>query len=133
MLRTYPAAWVLVTLPFLSSILLRSVPPLWRLATTRNRWTRCVGTVGLVCLLAGLLGILPPPCALPLAILGGAVSGYAVYSLPRPDSGGNDDDWRRPDTPPDAPPPPPSETGPIDWERFDRLRRQWERRPVTRA
>jgi hypothetical protein len=126
MLRTYPAAWLVLTLPFLSSILVRSVPCLWRLATTINRWTRPIGTFGLACLFAGLLGLLPRPYALPLAVLGGLVSGYTIFSLPGKGSGDDGDDWRRPGPPPDEPPPPPEADGPTDWRLFDRLRAEWE-------
>jgi hypothetical protein len=128
---TYPAAWLLLTLPFLSSMTLRSVPWLWGLATRMNRLTRPVGTLGLACLFAVLFGLVPSPYALPVAIVGGALSGYTVFSLPGRRDGSDGDDWRRWDPPPDEPPPPPVAGGPIDWQLFDRLRTQWERRPVT--
>lgn len=130
MLRTYPSAWLLLTLPFFSSIVLRSVPWLWGLATTMNRVTRPIGTLGLACLFAGLFGLVPRPYALPLAILGGAVSGYTVFSLPGKGEGNDGDDWRRPGPPPDEPPQPPVAGRPIDWQLFDRLRTQWERPSV---
>jgi hypothetical protein len=133
MLGTYPSAWLLLMLPFASSIVLRSVPRLWRLATTMNWLTRPLGTLGLICLFAALFGVLPRPYALPLAIIGGAVSGYTVFSLPGRDSGSDGDDWRRPGPPPNEPPPPPVVGGPIDWQLFDHLRAGWEQRPVTRC
>jgi hypothetical protein len=130
MLGTYPSAWLLLALPFLSSVVIRSVPCLWNLATRLNWLTRPMGTLGLACLFAGLFGLVPSPYALPLAILGGLASGYTVFSLPGKWDGSDGDDWRRQDPPPDEPPPPPGAGGPIDWQLFDRLRSRWEREPV---
>jgi hypothetical protein len=132
MLSTYPGAWLLLCLPFLSSLVLRSVPCLWRLASALNWFTWPLGVLGLACLFAGLFALIPPPFALPMAIAGGAVSGYVVFSVPRRGSGSDGDDWRRPGPPPDEPPEPPFEGAPIDWDLFDRLRGQWERRAVAR-
>lgn len=101
-----PSAWLLLTLPFLSSLVVRSVPALRALATRMIWLTMPVGIAGLALLSAGLLGLLPKPYGLPLAVLGGIVSGYTVFTLPR--SGSDDDDWRRSGPPPDDPPPPPS-------------------------
>ena len=121
----------MLMLPFLSSLVLTRVPALRALATGMNWLTRPIGTLGLACLAAGLFGLLPAPYALPVAILGGLVSGYTVFSLPGRDDGSGGDDWRRPGPPPDEPPPPPVADGPIDWRLFDRLRTQWERQPLT--
>jgi hypothetical protein len=131
MLSTYPSAWLLLGLPFVSSMVLGSLPWLWALATTMNQLTRAIGTLGLAALFAGLLGLLPAPYALPVAVLGGAVSGYAMFSLRDIGNGTDGNGWRRLGPPPDEPPPPPLADGPIDWQVFDRLRTQWERRPVT--
>ena len=122
---TYPSAWLLLAVPFLSSLVVRHSPPLLRLATRMNRFTRPVGAIGLLLLCAGLVGLLP----LPLALLGGAVSGYTVFSAPGDSDGG--DDWRRPGPPPEEPPPPSGTDGPIDWQGFDRLREEWERPSVS--
>ena len=125
---TYPSAWLLLTVPFLSSLIVSHVPFLLRLATRMNRWTRPVGLFGLTLLCAGLVGLLPSPWGLPLALIGGALSGYTVFSIHRGNEGG--EDWREPGPPPDDPPPPPGAEGPIDWQGFDRLREQWEREPT---
>jgi hypothetical protein len=129
MVGLYPIAWALLTLPFLSSLAVRSVPALRRLATKMNRLTMPVGILGLAVLAAGLLGLLPKPYALPLAVIGGVVSGYSVFSLPRSDSDGGD--WRGSGPPPDDPPPPPFPHEPLDWNEFDRLRASWEH-PLVR-
>lgn len=133
MLRTYPSAWLLLTLPFLSSVVIRSVPCLWGWATTLNWLTRPLGTVGLVCLFGGMFGLIPSPYGLPVAIAGGLVSGYTVFSLRGKGNGSDGGDWRRGAPPPDEPPPPPVVGGPIDWQLFDRLRTRWEREPVSRC
>jgi hypothetical protein len=121
----YPSEWLLLTLPFLSSLVVQSVPALRALATRMVWLTLPVGITGLALLAAGLVGLLPKPYALPLAILGGVVSGYTVFTLPR--SGSDGDDWRRSGPPPDDPPPPPVPREPLDWEEFDRVRAGWER------
>jgi hypothetical protein len=125
MLASYPAASLLLALPFLSSLVVRSVPWLLALATRMNWLTRPIGMLGLACLCAGLLGVFPAPYALPLAILGGLASGYTVFCLPRRGGGRDGGDWWRRGPPPDEPPPPPLAGGPIDWQLFDRLRAQW--------
>jgi len=132
MLASYPSAWLLLTLPFLSSIVVRSVPWLLALATRMNRLTRPLGALGLACLFAGLFGLLPAPGALPVALIGGAVSGYVVFSLPRRDWDGGGGGWEGPDPPPPDEPPPLGASGPIDWGMFDRLRAEWEWQPVGR-
>ncbi len=130
MLSTYPAAWLLLCLPFVSSVVIAASPPLRGLATRMNWMTRPVGMLGLALLFAGLTGLIPTPASVPLMILGGVVSGYTVFSTPRRSDGGGGDDWRRWTPPPDDPPAPPGASGPLDWELFDRLRADWERRPV---
>ncbi len=131
MLATYPAAWLLLGLPLLSAMVVRSVPWLWRLAWAMNRLARPLGIIGLICLIAALLGAIPPPYALPLALAGGALSGYSVFSLPRTREDDDGDDWRRGDPPPDEPPPPPLTGATLDWPLFDRLREQWEHPRLT--
>jgi hypothetical protein len=93
-----------------------------------NRLTRPVGILGLGLLCAGLVGLLPSPWGLPVALIGGAVSGYTVFTVRTDTDDG--DDWHRPGPPPDEPPPSPGADGPIDWRGFDRLREQWEREPT---
>ncbi|MFL5822983.1 MAG: hypothetical protein ACJ764_06020 [Solirubrobacteraceae bacterium] len=127
---TYPSAWLLLTVPFLSSLLVRNIPALLRLATRMNRLTRPVGLLGLTLLCAGVVGLLPMPWGLPLALIGGALSGYAVFTAGGDSDAG--DDWRQPGEPPDEPPPPPGADDPIDWPGFDRLREEWEREPTLR-
>jgi hypothetical protein len=127
MLTSYPSAWLLLALPFVSSAVIASVPRLQELIRNRNHVTWPVGLAGLTVLLAGEIGLLPAGSALPVMLLGGVVGGFAMFRQRR--DNGDDDDWRRWRRPPDDPPP---LDGPIDWQRFDRLRRQWERRPLVR-
>jgi len=86
--------------------------------------------IGLGCLFAALIGLLSPPLLVPVAISGGAVSGFAMFWVRR--DGNDGDNWRWRDPPPDDPPPDPAHQGPIDWELFDRLRAGWAR-PRVRA
>ncbi|HUO71919.1 MAG TPA: hypothetical protein VMU39_14190 [Solirubrobacteraceae bacterium] len=133
MLETVPAAWLLLALPFLSSAVIESVNVLRTLTARHNRLMRLIGIIGVSCLLAGLLGVIPPVATFPAIIAGGALSGYAVFVPPRP-GGGEDggDDWHGGGPPPDDPPPrPPGD--PIDWEQFDRLRQGWDRVPAGRS
>lgn len=123
---TYPSAWLLLSIPFFSSLLVRKVPFLLHLAIENNRQMRPIGVLGLTLLLAGLVGLLPT-WGLPLALLGGAVSGFAVFSVRGSDS---EDDEGGQARLPDEPPPAPDTDRPIDWRQFDRLRARWERRPV---
>ncbi len=135
MFSTFPSAWVLVALPFLSALLISQISPLRALATTRYRVTWPVGIAGLVLLFAELIGALPAASALPVMLLAGGVSGFSLFWPSRGvDGGGSDDDgWR--DGPADDRPrhdgPPLAPLGQRwpDWERFDRLRAEWERRP----
>ena len=128
MLASFPLAWFLLALPFVSAAIIAQVQPLRQLATKHNWVTWPVGLLSLAVLLAGLMGRIPAVYALPMTVLAGLVAGYSVFWSPRTDSGNDDDDddghWRPP--PPEEPPPQPIGEGP-DWDRFDRLRRQWER------
>lgn len=128
MFASYPAAWLLLTLPFLSGCVIRSVPSLHSLAGRRNRRMRLIGTAGLAAMLLGLTGVVPPRFGLPMMVLGGVVSGFTMFTLPR--RGGSDDDdgwrwWR----PPSDDPPPPDGDGTLDWDEFDRIRTRWELQP----
>jgi hypothetical protein len=124
---------VLLLLPFMSTTVIAHSTWLRKLATTHNWITWPLGVAGLGCLTAGLVGVLSGRYALPLTILGGAVSGFSVFSVRRTDDNDDGDDWRRRPPSPDIPPPQPAGEGPIDWERFDRLRGAWERRAVHGA
>ena len=126
MLASYPGAWLLLTLPFLSSCFIRCVPALLALAARRNRTMRVVGIAGLATMLVALVG--EPQIGLPIMVVGGVLSGFTVFTLARPDDDGDDWRWGRP--PPDDPEPPPPADEPLDWEQFDRLRVQWEHVPI---
>jgi hypothetical protein len=128
MLASYPGAWLLLTLPFLSSILIRCVPALLTLASRRNRTMRVIGFAGLATMLIALVGGMHREIGFPLMVLGGVLSGFTVFTLQRPGGG---DDWRGWRRPPDDSDPPPPAGGPLDWERFDRMRAEWERVPVA--
>jgi hypothetical protein len=128
----FPPVLVLLLLPFVSATVIANSAALRKLATTHDRVTWPLGVAGLGCLLAGLVGVLPGRYALPLTILGGAVSGFAVFWVPRTD-GGDGDDWRRRRPSPEGPPPEPAGGGPIDWQLFDWQRAEWERRSVRRV
>jgi len=123
MLGYLPSAWLLLALPFVSAAVIATAAPLSRIAAVYHRVTWPVGLIGLVALFAALLGLLSPALSLPVAISGGAVSGFAMFGI-RHDRN-DDDDWRRRGRPPDDTPPDPVEHGPIDWELFDRLRAGW--------
>lgn len=130
MLARYPPAWLLLSLPFLSTYVIRGVPSLLSLAGRRNTSMRLMGAAGLATMLVGLTGAVAPAFGLPMMVLGGVVSGFTAFK--RPPKGGSDgDDWRRWRPPPDDPPPPDAD-GRLDWEQFDRIRAQWERQPVRR-
>ncbi len=139
MFSTFPSAWVLVALPFLSALLISQIRPLRTLATTRYRVTWPVGIAGLVLLFAELIGVLPAASAVPVMLLAGGVSGFSLFwPSPVEDDGGSDDGrWRdRPsdDRPShDGPPLTPLGQRWPDWEQFDRLRAEWERRPSRPA
>ena len=138
---SFPAAWVLIALPFLSALLISQIRPLRQLAVSRYWLTWPLGIAGLLLLLAELIGALPS--AMPVILAAGAVSGFSLFwPLRHEDAGGSgEDDWR------EGPPrdPPPRDDGPSrddtpplaplgqrwpDWDRFDRLRAEWERRPT---
>lgn len=123
MLTTFPAAWLLLALPFISGIVISQVPPLRGLAEQRYRVTWPIGVAALVILLLELTGLLPNGSALLVMLVAGTISGFSLFWAPRPDGGGNGGDWRRepPQDDPRGGPPP-------DWDAFDRLRAQWEQR-----
>jgi hypothetical protein len=123
MLDSFPSAWLLLALPFLSAAVIAAAGPLSRVASIHHRVTWPLGLVGLVGLVAGLTGLLSPALSLPVAIAGGAVSGFAMFWVRR--DGDDDDNWRWRDRPPDDPPPDPVDHAPLDWELFDRLRAEW--------
>ncbi len=131
MLASFPLAWFLLALPFVSAAIIAQVAPLRQLASKHNWITWPVGLLGLAVLLAGLMGRIPTIDALPMTVLAGFVAGYSVFWSPRKDGGTDEDDddghWRP--RPPEEPPPEPIGDGP-DWELFDRLRRHWERPEV---
>jgi hypothetical protein len=135
---SFPAAWLLVALPFVSALVISQIPPLRRLVERRDRSAWLLGIIGLVVLFGELIGLLPASSALPVMLAAGAVSGFALLWSPRRGGGGSDgseggdDDGRRPDPPPDRPPPSPLAQRPPDWAQFDRLRSKWERRPTIR-
>ena len=126
MLTSYPSAWLLLGLPFISLVVILSVPRLRGLASTRNVITWPVGVLGLGCLLTGLLGFLSPGYGLPVMVGAGAVSGFSMLAVPQVD--GNDgDDWR---DPPDDPSPQPTDGEAVDWQLFDLLRSRWDGAPT---
>jgi hypothetical protein len=134
MFSSFPAAWVLVALPFLSALLISQIQPLRQLAVTRHHVTWPLGVVGLLLLFAELIGALPS--TIPVILLAGAVSGFSLFwPLRREEGGGAGEGGSREDPPSDRPPrddgPPLAPLGQRwpDWERFDRLRSEWERRP----
>jgi len=137
MFSSFPAAWVLVALPFLSALVISQIQPLRELAATHYRVTWPLGILGLVLLFAELIGALPAASALPVIFLAGAVSGFSLFWPLRGEEGGGsgEDGWHE-GPPRDGPPrddggPPLEPLGHRwpDWERFDRLRSEWERRP----
>jgi hypothetical protein len=127
MLSTYPGAWLLLALPFASAGVIAHVRPFRRLAARRHRLMWMIGVAGLCAFGAGLIGLVPTSWTVPAVVLGGAVAGFACFWPGRRDDGG--EDWRRGSLAPDDGQPPPSlPDTPIDWQEFDRLRAQWERR-----
>lgn len=130
----FPLLWLLVALPFVSSIVIVLTPGLQTLCASRTRITWPIGVLGLGLLFSGLIGLLPTAAALPLMLLGGAVSGFSMFwPAPRDTDSDDGDDWRRRPPPEEPPPPVPEGDGPIDWQLFDRLRADWEARPATRG
>lgn len=129
MFSSFPAAWVLVALPFLSALLISQIHPLRRLAATRYRLTWPLGIAGLGLLFAELVGALPVASDLPVIFLAGAVSGFSLFwPSSGEEPGGSGPGGRQDDPSDDQPPWEPLGGGPPDWERFDRLRAEWERR-----
>jgi hypothetical protein len=131
MISTFPAAWLLLALPFASAGVIAHARPLRELSTTHHRITWTVGVIGLCVFLAGLGGLLPARLTIAAVLSGGAVAGFACFWTRSGDDDGQD--WRRRRLGPDdddGPPGPPEI--PIDWERFDRLRAEWASRPRVR-
>ena len=127
MLSSFPFAWLLLTLPFVSAGLIARARPLREVSARHHRMTWTTGVLGLCAFLAGFAGLLPAAWTLAAVIVGGAVSGFACFWPAKPDDGG--DDWRRWWIAPEDEPPPGLPDVPIDWQKFDRLRAGWERRP----
>src|ERR1700740_1343872 len=90
MFTSFPSAWLLVALPFLSALLISQIPPLRALATARYQVMWPLGILGLVVLWAELIGLLPAVSALPVMLAGGAVSGFSLF-WPVRDAGGGPD------------------------------------------
>jgi len=126
MLSTFPAAWLILAVPFVSAGVIARVKPFRRLAARHHRVMWMTGVAGLCAFAAGLIGLLPISWTVPAVVLGGAVAGFACFWPRRTDDGG--EGWRRWTFAPDDDQPPPSPDTPIDWQEFDRLRAQWERR-----
>jgi hypothetical protein len=129
-MRSYPSAWLLLALPFISGMTIASTPRLRNLTARHNGVTSLIGVIGLGCLTAGLLGAWSLPYALVLTIAGGSVSGFSMFGRWPRISRDDGDDWRRGREPPEEPPPPRTPDGSINWDAFDRLRAQWEHGPV---
>jgi hypothetical protein len=125
---TFPAAWLVLALPFLSALVIAHARPLRELNGRRHRITRTIGVVGLLASLAGLAGLLPAAWTTTVVLVGGGLAGFTCFWPARSADGG--DDWRRPPPAPDHEPLPPGRPDlPIDWQEFDRLRSRWARRP----
>lgn len=130
MFTSFPAAWVLVALPFISALVISQIGPLRELTERADRITWPLGLIGLGVLFAELTGLLPATSALPVMLGAGAVSGFALFWSPRRGGGSSGDDWRR-DPPQDGPPLSPLGHRSLDWHQFDRLRAHWERRSTA--
>ena len=131
-LPSFAAIWLLPALPFVSVTLIACVPALRKLTSNHHAVTWPIGILGLGCLFAGLIGSVSPAYGLPMMLVGGAVSGFAMFSVRRAGDDSQVDEFDgRP--PPDDPPPPLRRNVPIDWQLFDRLRKQWETPPVPRS
>jgi hypothetical protein len=130
MLSTFPAAWLVLALPFTSAAVIAHVRPLRELTASYHRITWTVGVVGLCAFAAALVGLVPTAWTVPAVFAGGAVAGFSCFWTKKPDDG--DDDWRRWTQPADdhGPPGPPGVR--IDWQQFDRLRSQWARQARVR-
>ena len=94
MFSSFPAAWVLVALPFLSALVISQIRPLRELALTRYRLTWPLGIAGLGLLFAELIGALPAASALPVIFLAGTVSGFSLFWPLREERGGREDPRR---------------------------------------
>jgi hypothetical protein len=127
MFTSFPGAWLLPALPFVSALLISQIRPLRKLAIARYRLMWPLGLAGLTVLLAALIGVVPGVSALPVMFLAGAVSGFSLFWSPPGESGlgGRDGGGG---LPPGSPPLPPLSDAPLDWRRFDRLRGEWDAR-----
>jgi hypothetical protein len=133
---SFSSAWILFVLPFASSGVIAHAHPLWRLGTRYNKLTLPIGILGLGAFTAGMVGLLPVSWAILAVVAGGALAGFAMFSIPPKQTGGGEEDsddggWGRRPPPEDEPPPPAGGGGELewDWQRFDELRAQWEREP----
>jgi hypothetical protein len=126
MIARLPGAWFLLIIPFASCAVIAHIPQLRALCARHGPITVSIGLGGLSLFVAGMVGALPSWAI----FLGGALAGLTVWTPIR----GTDDDqgWRHEPPPDDGLPPDDDAAGPVDWERFDRVRAQWELRPRVR-
>ena len=123
-LSGFLAISLLLGLPFISASVIACVPCLGKSIATHHTLIWAIGIAGLGCLLVGLVGSLPRAYGLLLTLVGGSVSGFAMFSLRRADNDDRGDDGPQP--PRRDPPRGPDGDLPIDWPLFDRLRAGWE-------
>ena len=127
MLPVFPTIWLLLALPFVSTMVFRQISPVLRLAGAHYGFTMLLGIAGLGVLFAGALRSLPASSELPLMLLGGILGGLSMLSVSHGGEGSDPDDWRWRRPPADAPRPEPVPgSGGLDWVTFDRMRAQWE-------
>jgi hypothetical protein len=134
---SFSSAWILFVLPFASSGVIAHAGPLRRLSTRYNKLTLSIGILGLAAFVAGMVGLLPVSGAIVAVVVGGALAGFSIFSVPPKQTGGGEEEsddgggWGRRPPPEDEPPPPAGGGGELDWDwqRFDELRAQWEREP----
>jgi hypothetical protein len=133
---SFPSVWILFVLPFASSGVIAHARPLRKLSTRHNRFTISVGIVGLGAIAAGMVGLLPVSWAILAVVVGGALAGFSIFSLPAKNTGGEQGPpedgggWGRRPPPRDQPPRPAGGGGELDWDHFDQLRAQWECTPL---
>jgi hypothetical protein len=132
---SFSSAWILFVLPFASSGVIAHTRLLRALTARYNRVRLSVGVLGLAAFVAGMVRLLPVSWALLAVMVGGALAGFSIFSVPPRQSGGEDDSddggWGRRPPPDDEPPPPCGGGGELDWEQFDELRAEWERTPAV--
>jgi hypothetical protein len=127
----FPFVWLLLILPFISSIVIASFRPLRNLSANHNQLMFVVGLTGLAVFIAGLVGLFPRSWALVAVVAGGTLGGFSFFLQHGDGEDGSDDGrWGRWDPPPDDEPPGPD--GGIDWDLFDRLRARWETQRTAR-